>query len=155
MKKNNLKSELIIGPVENKLLMQESPLESIAKVIDYYFPFFIKNILDIADEQTRGLLDIKEIETGANAAASASNPAAKSEKCEKSVKLRITGEREEETLSYIKYIISEHRGDVPVIIYMASSGKAFKASRNLWVDGTDEFIEKMNQILGKENVKFQ
>ena len=63
MKKNNLKSELIIGPVENKLLMQESPLESIAKVIDYYFPFFIKNILDIADEQTRGLLDIKEIET--------------------------------------------------------------------------------------------
>lgn len=56
MKKNNLQGKMIQGPVSNKLLMTKSPLEKIAKVIDFNFPLFIKNVLDLTkqhlEEQT-------------------------------------------------------------------------------------------------------
>ena len=45
-----MRSELINGPVENKILMEVSPLENIAKVIDFYFPFLIRNLLNMAED---------------------------------------------------------------------------------------------------------
>ncbi|MBQ9973171.1 MAG: DNA polymerase III subunit alpha [Firmicutes bacterium] len=73
----------------------------------------------------------------------------------KVLKLRITetGEREKEILSYLRYVIGDFKGDVPVIIYL-SSGKAIKASRDLWVNGSDELISRMVEILGTDNVKY-
>ena len=45
-----MRSELISGPVENKILMEVSPLENIAKVIDFYFPFLFRNLLNMAED---------------------------------------------------------------------------------------------------------
>ena len=70
------------------------------------------------------------------------------------VKLRIAGARPDDTLSYVRYLMGEHRGDVPVVIYLEGREKGMKAARNLWVDGSDELKNKLEQVLGAENVKF-
>ncbi len=70
------------------------------------------------------------------------------------VKLRIAGARPEDTLSYVRYLMGEHRGNIPVVIYFEGVDKGMKAARNLWVDGSDELKNKLEQVLGTDNVKF-
>ena len=70
------------------------------------------------------------------------------------IKLRITGDRLQETLSYIRYLMGEHRGNIPVVLYLDGKNQGLRAERDLWVDGSEEFRQKVQQVLGEENVKF-
>lgn len=89
-----------------------------------------------------------------NSAPANTDPASALSASDRVVKLRITGARAEDTLSYVRYLMGEHRGDIPVVIYLEGREKGMKAARNLWVDGSDELRNKLEQILGADNVKF-
>ncbi|MBO5372723.1 MAG: hypothetical protein J6A75_08390 [Lachnospiraceae bacterium] len=54
-----MQSGLVKGPVSNKKIIEFSPIEKIAKVIDFYFPFLVKNLLDIVDNQEIDILNKK------------------------------------------------------------------------------------------------
>lgn len=109
----------------------------------------------------KGTLNFKEEETPKLLADSVTDineqMPVKTNEADTMLKLRIVGtpERENEILAYIKYVIGEHRGDIPVVIYMSSSRKPLRASRELWVDGSDDFILRMKELLGQENVKLE
>ena len=44
-------SGMMEGPVRNKKIMEFSPIEKIAKMIDFYFPYLVKNLLDVVEHQ--------------------------------------------------------------------------------------------------------
>lgn len=46
-----MKTGMIHGPVSNKKIVEYSPIEKIAKMIDFYFPYLIKNLLDIVENK--------------------------------------------------------------------------------------------------------
>ncbi len=56
-------------------------------------------------------------------------------------------------LEKVKKVMSEHSGNIPVIIYCEDSGKQFRAPDSLKIAVTGEFLEKISQIVGKNNVK--
>lgn len=56
-------------------------------------------------------------------------------------------------LEKVKKAMSEHSGDIPVIIYCEDTGKQFRAPDSLKIALTDEFLGKISQIVGKNNVK--
>lgn len=53
----------------------------------------------------------------------------------------------------LKEIINENLGNTPVVIYFADMKKTVKLDEKLWVDTSDEKLEKFIKFLGKENVK--
>lgn len=127
----------------------------------------IRGTLNFKEEEAPKLLadSVTDIRSAASAAESGGSAAvrigaedensrANAAEHDRAVKLRITGERINDTLSYLKYLMSEHRGNVPVLLYLEGREKALRAERNLWVDGSEEFRKKAEQVLGKENVKF-
>lgn len=54
-----METGIIQGPVSNKKIMELSPIEKIAKVIDFYFPYLVKNLMDIVDNQEVEVLNQK------------------------------------------------------------------------------------------------
>ncbi|HVI39274.1 MAG TPA: hypothetical protein VM577_01315, partial [Anaerovoracaceae bacterium] len=69
------------------------------------------------------------------------------------VKITIPEEMEETiTLSRIREIIMEHKGDTPVVITAAASNKKYKTKSDLWVNPSDRFIQKLSDLIGKENI---
>ena len=72
------------------------------------------------------------------------------------VKIRVPdGFDEEDILEKIKEIIMEHKGGVPVVIYLNENGKKLKTARELWVDPDDGFKLKVETLIGKENIKIE
>lgn len=70
------------------------------------------------------------------------------------VKITIPAEMDENrTLSEIRKIIMENRGDTPVIITAAATNKKYKTKPDLWVDPTDRFIQRLSELLGEENIQ--
>jgi DNA polymerase-3 subunit alpha len=70
------------------------------------------------------------------------------------VKITIPAEMDENlSLSKIRQIIMEHRGDTPVVITAAATNRKYKTKSDLWVDPTDRFIQKLSEFIGKENVQ--
>jgi len=70
------------------------------------------------------------------------------------VKLTIPEELDEALyLSRIREIIMEHRGDTPVIITAVASSKKYKTKSDLWVTPSDQLIEKLSDLIGKENIQ--
>ncbi|MCL1983573.1 MAG: DNA polymerase III subunit alpha [Clostridiales bacterium] len=70
------------------------------------------------------------------------------------VKIKVPRELDEEgALKKIREAALEHRGDTPIIIYFEKNGKKLKASKELWVDPSGAFRQKMESLLGGENVK--
>jgi DNA polymerase III subunit alpha len=70
------------------------------------------------------------------------------------VKITIPEELDEgRTLSEIRGIIMEHKGDTPVIITAAASNKKYKTKSDLWVNPNDRFIQKLSDLIGKENIQ--
>jgi len=55
------------------------------------------------------------------------------------------------TVDMVTDILVEHKGEIPVILYVA--GKTLKTNEGLWVDPTTEFKLKMETLLGRKNVK--
>ena len=58
-----------------------------------------------------------------------------------------------EIMDKIKGILKDYKGDAPVYV-VESSGKRFAAPESLWIHGSDTLISRLEEILGKENVKF-
>ena len=70
------------------------------------------------------------------------------------VKITIPDELDETlALAKIRGIIMEHKGDIPVIIDSAASGKRYKTKSDLWVDPDDNFIRKLSRLVGQENIR--
>lgn len=70
------------------------------------------------------------------------------------VKLTIPEELDEAFyLSRIRGIIMEHRGDTPVIITAVASNKKYKTKSDLWVNPSDQLIQKLSDLIGKENIQ--
>ena len=71
------------------------------------------------------------------------------------VKVRIPGEGDEkQILSELSRIFKEHRGDVPVLIYL-QSGKIVRTGEKGGVRPTLAFAEKVADIVGNANVKIE
>lgn len=64
------------------------------------------------------------------------------------VKIKIDGEK----WNQVKNVLKAHQGNVPVIIYM-DGRKSMKASRELWVEPTEEFRNEIEAIAGEGNIK--
>ncbi len=70
------------------------------------------------------------------------------------VKITIPEEFDEaQSLSKIKQIIMEHKGDTPVIITAVASNKKYKTKSDLWVNPSDRFMQKLSDFIGKENIE--
>jgi len=70
------------------------------------------------------------------------------------VKITIPKELDETAaLMRIKEIIMDHRGDTPVIIKLAATGKRIKANTDLWVSPSERFIQRISELVGKENIQ--
>ncbi|HYE67780.1 MAG TPA: DNA polymerase III subunit alpha, partial [Anaerovoracaceae bacterium] len=70
------------------------------------------------------------------------------------VKITIPEEYDEaQSLSKIKQIIMEHKGDTPVIITAIASNKKYKTKSDLWVNPSDRFMQKLSDFIGKENIQ--
>lgn len=55
--------------------------------------------------------------------------------------------------SQFSEIIKDCRGDTPVIIKFAATGKKFKANTDLWVNPDESFKKKLSNLIGKENIQ--
>ncbi len=62
------------------------------------------------------------------------------------------GFEEAKYLAEIKNIIIEHKGETPVIITAAATNKKYRTKPDLWCDPCDSFINKISNLLGKENI---
>ena len=51
---NSMQGGMIQGLVSNKSIMEFSPVEKISKMIDFYFPYLIKNLLNFPTYKTGG-----------------------------------------------------------------------------------------------------
>ena len=72
----------------------------------------------------------------------------------KTIRINIPEELEETlTLSRIKGIIMEHQGETPVVITVAGTNKKYKTKSDLWVNPNDQFLQKLYDLLGQENVE--
>jgi len=79
----------------------------------------------------------------------------KRSKLSKTVKIKLPEIMDEKDgLEKIKSILSEHRGDTPVVIYTAG-GRNLKTTGDLWVDAGEGLKEALERLLGPENVKMQ
>ncbi len=55
---------------------------------------------------------------------------------------------EAETLSAIKGLLMNHRGNTPVIIVAEGSGNKYKTKENLWISADELFFSKLEKIIG-------
>ena len=60
-----------------------------------------------------------------------------------------------EKLGFIKTkeIITNFKGDIPVIIVCADDNRRLAAPKSLYVCKNDKLLEKLSSLLGKSNVK--
>ncbi len=72
----------------------------------------------------------------------------------RTIKITIPEELDEaRMLSKIREIIMEHKGDTPVIIISAISNKKYKTKSNLWVNPDDQFLQKLYDLVGRNNIQ--
>lgn len=55
----------------------------------------------------------------------------------------------------LREVLKDCRGETPVVVYFADLNKSFKLDKRLWVDASSQNIDKLEQFLGKENVKLE
>lgn len=68
------------------------------------------------------------------------------------VKIRIP-DNLDNGLERIRDILVEHKGEMPVIIYLGNTGKAMKTKPDLWVSGDDSFRSQVIGLIGEGNLK--
>jgi len=68
--------------------------------------------------------------------------------------LRVASKEESDKLDRAKEIMLKHKGDVPVFIYFAQTKETFRMSEPYVVSFSDALTEKLQQIFGKESVKW-
>ncbi|MBE7021397.1 MAG: DNA polymerase III subunit alpha [Ruminococcaceae bacterium] len=52
----------------------------------------------------------------------------------------------------LKSVLGEHKGDTPVYVYFEEEKKNTLADKSLWINPTEEALEKIKECLGNENV---
>ncbi|MEG1584155.1 MAG: DNA polymerase III subunit alpha, partial [Anaerovorax sp.] len=73
---------------------------------------------------------------------------------EKPIQLIITEDMDEgETLGELKGILQAHPGEIPVIIRAMASRKRYKTKPDLWVNGEKKLYEKLEELIGKNNIR--
>lgn len=73
----------------------------------------------------------------------------------KTVKIRIPSVETQGTdLNSIKEILSQYKGDTPVLIY-TPDGKVLKTQSDLWVDVNQAFSDAVCRVIGESNLKIQ
>ena len=60
----------------------------------------------------------------------------------------LAGEKFEQT----KLFLSQHPGEIPVVLCLAAGGKPRVAPRGLWCAGNLQLMQKLRFLLGDENV---
>ena len=55
----------------------------------------------------------------------------------------------------LRKVLMDYRGDTPVVVYFEDRKKSFKLDQRLWIDSNSQNIEKLEEVLGKENVKLK
>lgn len=55
----------------------------------------------------------------------------------------------------LREVLKDYSGQTPVVVYFADRKKSFKLDKRLWVDTSSQNIKKLEQFLGKENVKLE
>ena len=55
----------------------------------------------------------------------------------------------------LRSVLKDYRGKTPVVVYFEDRNKSFKLDERLWVDISDQNIKKLENFLGKENVKLK
>ena len=53
----------------------------------------------------------------------------------------------------VKQILTDSNGNVPVYLYCEEENKRFEAPKSMWLNKNDVKIEKIAEIIGKNNVK--
>lgn len=86
------------------------------------------------------VLDLREMSQGAKLAA------------KNVVKIKIPQDMEN-GLEQIKEVLSQNRGETPVLIYLGNTGKAMKTKPDLWVNADSAFRQQVTALIGEENLK--
>ena len=58
----------------------------------------------------------------------------------------------QEILPYVRRLLAEYRGDLPVVLFCSANRKQMLAPRSMWVYNNLKLIHKLRFILGEENV---
>lgn len=53
----------------------------------------------------------------------------------------------------LKPILLQHRGICPIYVFLPQSRKKLMAAREMWVDISDELLNKLKEKIGEDNVK--
>ena len=64
-----------------------------------------------------------------------------------------TNNIENENFGKVKELLSRNKGNIPVLIYCTDTNRKLEAPKELWVNGSQELIEQVSEILGANNVK--
>ncbi len=56
-------------------------------------------------------------------------------------------------LEQVKPLLREHHGDVPVVVYIESTRKRFRAESALWVKEDAHLIKLLRRVFGEKSVK--
>ncbi len=90
-------------------------------------------------------------ETRQNPAPRGGNGVQPGQKCRRRLYLRISG-MEDARLEQIKPLLTEYRGDLPVILFCADTKKQMLTPKSMWTHYNFTLLEKLQFILGAENV---
>ena len=58
-------------------------------------------------------------------------------------------------LNRIKAVMAEYSGDKKVILFNVDTGKKYLADKNLWVDFNQDFLDKISNVVGMDNIVIQ
>ena len=58
-------------------------------------------------------------------------------------------------LNRIKAVMAEYSGDKKVILFNVDTGKKYLADKNLWVDLNQDFLDKISNVVGMDNIVIQ
>ncbi|MBP3384954.1 MAG: DNA polymerase III subunit alpha, partial [Firmicutes bacterium] len=147
--------EDLMGNVE--VVVFPNVYEKSAQIIKEDALLVVKGTINFKEGEVPKLLanevmDLREMNQ--NAARAANDPAARQPVQPVSdkppVKIRIPDDMTG-GIELIRDILTKHKGDTPVIIYM--KGKAMKTNQDLWVNPDDIFCGKIRALVGAENLK--
>lgn len=72
----------------------------------------------------------------------------------KKVYIKLPYDRDIAEIENIKYVLKDYPGDIPVYIYLEKNKKTVKASREFWVNISEESLEeRVESLLGAGNIK--
>lgn len=76
---------------------------------------------------------------------------------EEKLYIRVPHDRYNDIISSVKSVLSAFKGSTPVYICIEDRGNKKRnimaASKNLWVEVNQELLDRLNQILGEDNIK--